>query len=73
MFVIGIRVKKCLRKLFYKMFNVRVCSWLLHKICNKAVDNYAHVVEFVADCYKTHEMCNEAVNTYSSTIQFVCE
>ena len=23
------------------------------RICNKAVDNYAHVLEFVPDCYKT--------------------
>ena len=38
---------------------------------NKAVDNYAHALEFVPEFYKTQEMCNKAVNTYTSAIQFV--
>ena len=39
-----------------------------HKMCNKAVDNYAHALEYVPKCYKSQ---NTAVDTYSSTIQFV--
>ena len=31
-------------------------------MCNKAVDIYAHTLEFVPDWYKTHEMCIEAVD-----------
>ena len=42
-------------------------------MCNKAVDNYSHALEFVPDCCKTQEMCNKAVNTHTSAIQFVPE
>ena len=31
---------------------------------NKAVDNYAHALEFVLDCYKTQKMCSKPVDTY---------
>ena len=27
-------------------------------MCNKAVDNYVHVLEFVYNCYKTQELCD---------------
>ena len=30
---------------------------------NKAVDNYAHALEFVPECYKTLKMCNKEVGT----------
>ena len=43
------------------------------EICNKAVDNYPHSLEFVPECYKTQKMCDKVVNTHSSTIQFVPE
>ena len=36
-------------------------------MCNKAVDNYAHALEFVFDCYRTHEMFNEASKNVSFT------
>ena len=39
------------------------------EMCNKAVDNYHHALEFVPECYKTHKMCGKAVNTYHSTIK----
>ena len=42
-------------------------------MCNKAVDNYHCVLEFVPECFKTQEMCNKVVSTLSSTIQFVLE
>ena len=42
-------------------------------MCNKAVDNYPHALEFVPECYKTQKMCDKAVNTYPSTIKFVPE
>ena len=29
-------------------------------MCDKAVDNYVHVLEFVPECYKTQEM-NKAI------------
>ena len=31
-------------------------------MCNKAVDNYPHALEFVPECYKTQKMCDKAVN-----------
>ena len=40
-------------------------------MCNKAVENYLHALEFVPECYKTQNMCDKAVNTYSATIEFV--
>ena len=41
-------------------------------MCDKTVNNYAHELKFVHDCYKT-QMCDKAINTYHSTIQFVTE
>ena len=32
----------------------------------KAVDNYAHALEFVRDCYKTQRISNKAIDTYPS-------
>ena len=37
-------------------------------MCNQAVDNYAHALEFVLDSNKTQKMCNKSVSTYPSTI-----
>ena len=31
-------------------------------MCNKAVNNYSHALEFGPECYKTQEMCDKAVN-----------
>ena len=42
-------------------------------MCNKIVDDYAHVLEFVPDCHKTQKMCNRNINTYPSAIQFLSD
>ena len=42
-------------------------------MCNKAVDNYLHALEFVSECYKTKKMCDIAADSYLSKIQFVPE
>ena len=42
-------------------------------MCNKAVENYLHALEFVPECYKTQNMCDKAVNTCPATIEFVPE
>ena len=34
------------------------------EMCNKAVDNYPHALEYVSECCKTQKMCDKAVNTY---------
>ena len=39
-------------------------------MCNKAVDNYPHALEFVSECYKTRKMCDKVVNNYPSTVKF---
>ena len=40
-------------------------------MCNKAVDNYTHALEFVSYQYKTQVMCIKAVDNYPSTIKYV--
>ena len=42
------------------------------KMCYKAVDDYAHVLDFVSDWYKIQK-CNKAVDTCPCAIQFVLE
>ena len=51
------------KKLFYFCKN--------HKICDKAVDNYAQALGIFLDCCKTQKICNKNVDTYSSAIKFV--
>ena len=41
------------------------------KMCNQAVNNYVHALEFVSECCRTCKICDKAVNTYLSRIQFV--
>ena len=42
------------------------------QICDKAVDNYLCVLEFVAKCYKSQKIWDKAVNTpHSSTIKYI--
>ena len=31
-------------------------------MCDKAVDNYPHELEFVSECCKSQRMCNKAVD-----------
>ena len=40
-------------------------------MCNQAVDNYAHALEFVPELYKTQEMCDKAANTYFFASDFI--
>ena len=42
------------------MMEFKIYSWLLQesKMCDKAVDHYFPVLEFVPDWYKTRKMCN---------------
>ena len=42
-------------------------------MCDKAVDNYVHALQFVPDYYKAQKICNKAVNISRSSIQFVSE
>ena len=42
-------------------------------MCDKAVDNYYHALNFVCEWCMTHAMCDKAVDTHPSTIQFVPE
>ena len=34
------------------------------EMCNKAVDNFPHALEFFSKCYKPQNMCNKTVDTY---------
>ena len=40
-------------------------------MCNKAVDNYPHSLEFVPEFYKTQKMCDKAVEKHPTTIKYV--
>ena len=40
------------------------------EICDKAIDNYVHSLEFVPDCYKTRKMF-KTVNTCFFVFNFV--
>ena len=42
-------------------------------MCNKAVDNYPHALEFFSECFKTQKMCDIAVDTHCPTIKFASE
>ena len=42
-------------------------------MCNKTIENYAHVLEFVPNQHKTQKMCNKVVGTFLSAKQFVLE
>ena len=40
-------------------------------MCERAVEKYTQVIEFVPDQYKTQGMCNEAVEPYPCILKFV--
>ena len=40
-------------------------------MCDKAVDNYPHALEFIPECYKIKKMCDNAGDNYPSTIEYV--
>ena len=42
-------------------------------MCNKAVSNYSHALEFVPYCNKTQKIFDKAINTYLSSIKVVLE
>ena len=42
-------------------------------MCNKAIENYPHALEYVSECYKTQKVCDKADDTFHSTIKFVTE
>ena len=41
-------------------------------MCNRSVDNYSGVLEFVPECYKAQKMCDKAVN-FCPTTQEMCK
>ena len=43
------------------------------QICDEAVDNYSHALQFVSNCYMIQNMCDKAVNTYHSKVQFITD
>ena len=44
----------------------------IQQMYDKAVNNYLHLLKFVADYYITQKICDKTVDTYS-TIEFVTE
>ena len=42
-------------------------------MCNKAVNNYPHVLQIVFECYKTQKMCHKTIDTDPSTMKVVPE
>ena len=41
------------------------------EMCNKAIDNYTHALEFVPHCHMTQKVSDKAVDTHPSTIEYV--
>ena len=76
MFLIGIRLKKCVKKTILKnagtLKSVSDC-YKNQEMCNKAVDNYPYALEFLLECYKTKKLCDKAVDIHPSTKHFVPE
>ena len=50
------------------MWSVPEC-YKNQEMCNKAVDNYPHVLQIVCECCKTEKMCDKTVGTDPSTIK----
>ena len=48
-------------------------SYKNHEICNKAVGNYSHAIEYFSEFYKTQTMWDKAVYTFPSTLKFLPE
>ena len=71
MFLIDIRLKKCLIKLLQKLAEFQ--SFFLTITRKKKCDNHSHALRFAQDCNKTQETCHKAVDTYHSAIKFVPE
>ena len=40
-------------------------------MCDKAVDNQPHALQFSPDCYKTQKICNKVVDTYPTITEYV--
>ena len=68
MFTINIRLKKHVKinlEINRAVKFVRDC-YQNQKMCDKADDNYSHVLKLVPDYYKTQNMCKKGVDTYPS-------
>ena len=61
MFLINIRLNECVVNLLENggtLKSVPDC-YKNQKMCDKAVDNYPHALDFVPDCYVTQEICDK--------------
>ena len=76
MFLINIRLNKCVIKLFLKMLerweSVPDC-YKNQETCDKAVDNYPHAIKFVSEYCKTQKMCDKIADNHPSAMQFLAE
>ena len=63
MFLIGIRLKKCVKKTILKnagtLKSVSDC-YKNQEMCNKVVNTYSFTIQFVPECYKTQKICDKA-------------
>ena len=72
MFLINIRLNKCVIKVFLENGGTLTSApdwWKNQQICDKAVDSYPHAFKFVPDGYLHQKMRDKAVNTHDSRIQ----
>ena len=72
-FLIDIRLIKCVKNLLMLTFSITVCARLLQDSRNvkKAVDGYSFTLKYVPDWYKTQEMCENVVDGCSFALKFV--
>ena len=72
MFVINIRLK-CEKAILENGGILKSASdcYKNQEMCNEAVDNYPHALEFVPECFMTQEICNKAVNRCFFVFDFI--
>ena len=64
MFLIDIRLKKCVKAIntYSFLFDSAPDRCKSQEMCIKAVDDYANTLEIVPDRYKTQEKCDKAIS-----------
>ena len=74
LFLINIRLKKCVIKLNYpSTIKYVLDQYKTQEMCIRAVNTCSFVFDSVPNEYKTQEMCNNAVDNNLSTIKDVSD
>ena len=75
MFLIDLRLKKCVRELFLKIITHVLDQYKTQQMCDKADDNYLAVLKFALDWFVTSKIINDSIlyfNENSGNAVFSC-